>query len=150
MAKIKYSSVISCQKEDLFLFLFGQGDWTRGLPNEFKVIDKKEQPKAINDRFRWRLARYEINFWVGFEVTAFDLNEMVEIKQNLGFFESWKMTQRFIEREDNKTQLIDEIEYELPLGVIGLFLSDLIIRKDQIKLLKKRHDEIKKASQIKF
>ena len=60
--------------------------------------------------------------WVA-EHTAYEPGRMFRDEQTSGPFARWAHTHRFEPRTDSTSELIDSIEYELPLGGLGSFFG---------------------------
>lgn len=60
--------------------------------------------------------------WVA-EHTAYEPGRMFRDAQKSGPFKKWVHTHRFEPRPDGTSELVDQIEYELPLGGVGSFFG---------------------------
>lgn len=68
--------------------------------------------------------------------TAYEPPRMFRDEQIRGPFRSWRHTHSFLPEPDNKTRVLDEIEYQLP---IRLPLADLFIQRELKRLFTFRH-----------
>ncbi len=71
--------------------------------------------------------------------TVYDPPHLFEDIQVKGPFRSWRH-RHVIEANDHGAILRDEIDYELPLGVIGRLMAPLLIEKRLHKLFDYRHE----------
>jgi len=143
MAIAEHSSVIELSRKDLFQFLFEDGAWERGMPPEMVAERLEDGPFREGTVIRWRIS------WKGFQFTWAIViehvrdSEKVEIRQKLGVFNFWSLTQSLEGHGENSTLLKDIVEYEMPMGLLGRLADDLVIRREMRKLMESRHEKIR-------
>ena len=143
MAIAEYSSVVGIPSNDLFQFLFQEGAWERGIPPEMVAERLEDGPFREGTVIRWRIT------WKGFQFTwaivldGIKAPERVEVRQKLGIFNSWSLTQQLEDHGSGSTLLKDIVEYEMPLGILGRLADDLLIRREIRRLLESRHEKIR-------
>jgi ligand-binding SRPBCC domain-containing protein len=142
VATAEFSSVIPMAPEDLFRFLFQDGAWERGLPPLFQADRLEDGPFREGTVLRWRINSRGFVFNWAIQLDKIEAPVRVEVKQVLGVFNSWTLTQT-LEDHGGNTLLKDLIEYDMPLGLIGRLTDDLVVRRELKKLLEKRHDKIR-------
>lgn len=76
--------------------------------------------------------------WVAVH-TAHEHGRMFQDRQMSGPFAYWQHTHRFVPIDANTSELIDEVEYKLPLGVLGQLGGGLIAKQMLKKMFEHRH-----------
>ena len=76
--------------------------------------------------------------WVA-EHTAYEPGRMFRDEQTSGPFSKWVHTHRFEPREGGMSELIDQIEYELPLGGVGDFFGGAFTSSTLERMFAFRH-----------
>jgi uncharacterized protein (TIGR01777 family) len=71
--------------------------------------------------------------------TAYRENEMFRDEQVSGPFQSWKHTHRFVALGETRTAMVDEVEWEPPLGAVGTAVGGSFIEGDLARLFRFRH-----------
>ncbi|MEQ1878460.1 MAG: hypothetical protein ABL958_17595 [Bdellovibrionia bacterium] len=143
MAIAEHSSVVGLPPNELFQFLYQDGAWERGIPPEMVAERLEDGPFREGTVIRWRIA------WKGFQFTwaivleAIRTPDRVEIRQKLGVFNFWSMTQTLEDHGNGSTLIKDIVEYEMPLGLFGRLADDLIIRREVRKLMESRHEKLR-------
>ena len=142
MAIVQFSSVIPFGRVELFDFLFRDEAWERGIPPEYYCELAESGPFHEKTNLKWRLTRYGFSFVFGLRIDRIQASELVVVSQSLGPFDEWILTQKLSDHGDSGTKLTDQLEYRLPLGVVGCLFDDLFLRKEVSKLLESRHEKI--------
>lgn len=143
MANAEFSSVISLSQHELFQFLFQDGAWERGLPPEFNAERLEDGAFREGTVIRWRIG------WKGFQynwsvvVDSIRAPGEVEVRQKLGVFNSWVLTQTLEDHGPGSTLLKDHVAYQMPLGLFGRLADDLLVRREMLRLLESRHEKIR-------
>lgn len=78
------------------------------------------------------------------EHTRYEKDALFEDVQVRGPFARWRHTHRFLP-EGGRTRLVDEVEYELPLGAIGRFLGAPLVKRKLERMFAYRHDVTRRA-----
>jgi ligand-binding SRPBCC domain-containing protein len=74
---------------------------------------------------RWGLTRRVVTEVVSLEERAL----VVEVRRE-GLFSSWSRTQRFEALGDGGTRLTEQVDYELPTGLLGKMLTTTLIERE--------------------
>jgi ligand-binding SRPBCC domain-containing protein len=113
------------------------------MPAEMSAERLEDGPFREGTLIRWRIS------WKGFQFTwaivldSIKAPEKVEVRQKLGIFNYWSLTQALEDHGSGSTLLKDLVEYEMPLGLFGKLADDLIVRREIRRLLESRHDKIR-------
>src|SRR5687768_9861840 len=142
MATAEFSSVIPLGTTELFEFLFKEGAWERGLPPQFEAERLEDGPFREGTIIRWRINSKGFVYNWAVQLERIEAPSTVEVKQVLGVFNHWTLTQQ-LEDHGGNTLLKDFVEYEMPLGLIGRLADDLLVRREMKKQLERRHDKIR-------
>lgn len=143
MAIAEYNSVIGLSPQDLYQFLFQDGAWERGMPPEMEAERLEDGAFREGTVVRWRISWNGFQFTWAIVVESVKPNEKVEIRQKLGVFNYWTLTQTLEDHGSNSTLLKDMVEYEMPMGLLGKLADDLLIRREIRKLMESRHEKIR-------
>jgi ligand-binding SRPBCC domain-containing protein len=143
VAIAEYNSVIGLSPSDLFQFLFQEGAWERGMPPEMQAERLEDGPFREGTVIRWRIAFKGFQFTWAIVIESVKTGEKVEIRQKLGVFNSWSLTQTLEDHGNNSTLLKDMVEYDMPMGLLGKLADDLLIRREIRKLMESRHEKIR-------
>lgn len=90
-----------------------------------------EAPERLHlgARVKVRGRRWGISHRATTEVSAFVLDERLTERQVEGTFRSWEMSQRF-EASDTGTRVVTSINFEPPGGLLGLTVTEALIRRE--------------------
>jgi ligand-binding SRPBCC domain-containing protein len=85
--------------------------------------------------------------WVTWKArhTLYEKDVLFQDTQDSGPFAKWLHTHRFVEDASGGTRLIDDVEYELPLGKLGAFLGGAMVRAQLEKMFAYRHQVTREA-----
>lgn len=84
------------------------------------------------------MTRYHLSQQVRLRVEDVVPEQTLTYRQTLGLFAYWLHTMKFQPVENNETRVLDRVEYELPMGILGHLASDLWVRRDIERLLRHR------------
>jgi len=86
-------------------------------------------------------------FWVTWKArhTLYEKDVLFQDMQDSGPFAKWLHTHRFVEDPSGGTRLIDDVEYELPLGKLGAIFGGALVRAQLEKMFAYRHQVTREA-----
>ncbi|GAC1537044.1 MAG: hypothetical protein NVS2B9_03040 [Myxococcales bacterium] len=76
--------------------------------------------------------------------TRYEKDVLFEDVQVRGPFARWRHTHRFVPAPEG-TRLIDEVDYELPLGALGRFFGGPVVRRKLERMFAFRHQVTRRA-----
>lgn len=94
--------------------------------------------------FHFLMTRFGLSQEVHIQVEEASRGHRLRYRQTQGIFLSWSHLMEFEAHDANYTKVIDSIDYQLPFGVLGYLLDDLLIRRDVRELLRCRSQFLKK------
>lgn len=139
------STVINASPERVFEFHLLPDAFERLVPpwEDAKIIQKADVTKvgsrAIIEQKIFGLVPMQ---WVA-EHTAYDPPKMFEDVQISGPFKSWRH-RHIVEAHPDGAVLIDEIEFEPPMGFLGTMVAPVVILPKIEKMFDFRHEVTKK------
>ena len=139
------STVINASPERVFEFHLLPDAFERLIPpwEDAKIIQKADVTKvgsrAIIEQKIFGLVPMQ---WVA-EHTAYDPPKMFEDVQISGPFKSWRHS-HIVEAHPDGAVLIDEIEFEPPMGFLGTMVAPVVILPKIEKMFDFRHEVTKK------
>ena len=144
MAHLNCSLVVPGPIKEVFDFLC----YPRRVPY---LLDAKVEVEIVNAdpelhrgaEFTYLMTRMGISQQVRFRVEEMTKGTVLIYRQTEGVFRKWVHTQKFSTHGRNETLVTDVVEYELPFGLVGHLLDDLLFRKDLRFILDSR---LKKAA----
>jgi ligand-binding SRPBCC domain-containing protein len=114
----------------VFDFLARPANLVQLMPPETRLELVEGPPRiALGTLLHWKAWRMGISQRLVNEVTAFEESVLVVEEQRHGPFRSWSFVHRF-EATATGTRLVEEVQYEPPGGLLGLFLSEATIQKE--------------------
>jgi ligand-binding SRPBCC domain-containing protein len=144
MPKIELQTFIKANKEIVF-------DLSRSIDlhkistehtNEEAIAGKTSGLIEINEGVTWRAKHFGIYQNLTSKITAFDRPNYFKDEMIKGAFKSFEHIHIFKESY-NSTLMIDNFEYESPLGILGKLADALFLKKYIKNLLQKRNKIIK-------
>lgn len=140
MRRIRFSTVVSSSQEKVFDFYEQVASLIEITPPKmgFRVSSEQDRMKkgavvVLNFRV---LGLIPIR-WVK-KITANSAPERFEDIQQSGPLRSWHHKHFFIPHGD-QTEVVDEVDYELPLGLLGTIVDVLIVRRVLTRMFEYRH-----------
>ncbi len=148
MAQIHLETIINAPQERIF-------DLSRSIDlHKFSVAHTNEE--AIDGRTSGLIQLGETVTWrakhlggyqkLTVEIVKMDTPTLFKDVMIKGTFKSMSHTHRFME-EEGKTRMIDEFEFESPLGYLGKMVNALFLKKYMTKFLIIRNAEIKRIAE---
>ena len=100
----------------------------------------------LGDTVTWEAVHFGVRQRLTSKLTAFDRPRMFVDEMLRGAFRRWHHTHLF-EPADGGTLMIDEVDYDSPLGVLGRAADALFLKSYMTRLLAARNDYIKKLAE---
>ncbi|MCH6257948.1 TIGR01777 family oxidoreductase [Puniceicoccaceae bacterium K14] len=128
--KIEQKSLIEASAEDLYRWHARKLTFQRLLP-PWEKVEVLEMGEGLDTGRRVVLkvsTPLGSKEWVG-EHTAHSENEFFEDTQTAGPFKKWNHRHTFEAGGEEQSRLIDSIEFELPLGILGRVFGERFVRK---------------------
>ncbi|AKT41036.1 SRPBCC family protein [Chondromyces crocatus] len=79
------------------------------------------------------------------EHTAYEKGRMFQDVQRKGPFRKWEHTHTMLPDGEGGCWLVDRIDYEVPLGKLGTWVADRMVRKRLERMFTYRHDLTRRA-----
>lgn len=140
MPRFERRSVVPVSAEELCAW--------HGRPGAFERLNPSFDPVEVEERTGGLEvgARTVIRMSVGpvkqrwvAEHTAYEPGRMFRDEQTSGPFAKWVHTHRFEPRSDGTSELVDEIDYELPMGAMGRVFGDGFTQDTLERMFRYRH-----------
>ena len=146
MAQLRCSKVIPFPRVEVFDFLtdFNQLPLLLEDKMDVEVIDGAVE-LTEGSEYSFVMTRFRVSQRVRWKVSEVVKGSRVTYSQVEGIFPRWEHTLFFEDTGEGGTEVIDRLDYRLPFGILGLVISDLIVRKDLQNLLNER---LEKACRI--
>ncbi|MCB0391526.1 MAG: hypothetical protein KDD58_09550 [Bdellovibrionales bacterium] len=143
MSQIKCSRRITATKTQVFDYMLSPENWPDLLRQDIEV-EVKVAPEDLKEGNVYKLNMTRFGFSQPVELNILNCinKSSVTYKQTHGLFSRWVHTQTFEDLEGGETLVTDIVEYQLPLGLLGYLLDDLLIRQDMKNILERRLDTV--------
>ena len=107
----------------------------------FKILSMSTDSIAEGTAIGYRLRVHGVPFHWRTEICAWSPPHcFVDVQAN-GPYKQWRHTHKF-EAHGNRTRMTDEVEYSLPLGVLGRIIHALKVREDVNRIFDYRRLQI--------
>jgi ligand-binding SRPBCC domain-containing protein len=106
------------------------------------LSDPHETLKKGHD-FHFLMTRFGLSQEVHIQVEEAAIAHRLRYRQTQGLFMSWVHTIEFEAHNSDFTRIVDTIEYQLPFGLLGHLLDDLVVCRDIRDILKNRAQLLK-------
>ena len=100
----------------------------------------------LGDTVTWKARHFGFRQHLTSEITAFNQPHMFVDEMQRGAFKRWHHTHLF-EPKPGGTLMIDEVDYESPLGMLGRIFDALILKNYMTRLLLTRNNYIKRLAE---
>lgn len=144
MTVLEFSTEINATQKELFDFHTNFKNVVIVTPPVFKVRFVKI-PETMAEGSEMTIEIKQFGLWMPWDVKVEKLIQnslMVDYQSGRGPFKYWRHEHLFTER-NNKTVLIDRIEYQLPFGILGLLVDIILMRFIQKVVFAYRHKKTK-------
>ncbi|QTV05733.1 SRPBCC family protein [Faecalibacter bovis] len=140
---LKYEQYINASMDEVWAFFSDAKNLTVLTPDHMKMKVRTNLPDT--KLFEGMRIAYTVSPLFG--IPVFWETEIVEVSNHSHFvdiqlkgpFKSWKHTHTFL-RQGDGVLMVDEIEYELPFGVIGNLFHESLVLKNLEELFIYRKD----------
>ncbi len=141
MAHFVHRSLIDAPAAAVFAF-HERADAFELLVPPWQNVQILEPPRSLEVGTRVRLvARFgPFSQLIEAEHVEYEAGRMFADRMNLGPFKSWLHRHIVEPRGETRSELIDDITYELPLGALGRIFGGPIARRQLKKLFGYRHE----------
>jgi ligand-binding SRPBCC domain-containing protein len=141
MLRFVASVVLSDPVVQVFDFLRRPANLLRVTPPDLALqLDDAPQELQLGSRLTVRTRRWGMKQRSVTEVIAFEPNVLFVEEQKEGAFRQWLYTHRFEATADGGTRVLDEIDYELPGGMLGLLLTPAVVERELTAFFRYRND----------
>ncbi|MEP1122288.1 MAG: SRPBCC family protein [Ilumatobacter sp.] len=96
----------------------------------------------LGDDVTWRARHFGIWWTMTSQITAFDRPHSFVDEQVKGPFASFRHLHVFTDLGDGSTEMIDEVEFEAPLGPLGLIAEKAVLGRYMPHLIDVRNREL--------
>ncbi|MCB9026306.1 MAG: hypothetical protein H6625_08320 [Bdellovibrionaceae bacterium] len=139
MSQFKCSRRIMAPKSQVFEYMLSPQSWPDLLRQHIQVeMQVVPQELRSGNIYKMTMSRFGLAQPVELKILNYIKNTSVTYKQTHGLFSKWIHTQNFEDVEGSETLVTDIVEYQLPLGLIGHLLDDLLVRQDMKNILEDR------------
>ncbi|HVG31727.1 MAG TPA: SRPBCC family protein [Pyrinomonadaceae bacterium] len=100
----------------------------------------------LNDEVTWEAKHFYVRQRLTSRITAMERPRMFVDEMQRGAFKRWHHLHTF-EPRNGGTLMLDEVDYESPLGILGLIADRLFLEKYMTRLLVVRNAHIKRVAE---
>jgi ligand-binding SRPBCC domain-containing protein len=97
----------------------------------------------LGDTVTWRARHFGIIFRITSAITEYNYPSRFVDEQQRGPFRRWRHEHTFTAMPDGRTQMIDIVEFQSPLGPAGLIADRLVLNHYMPRLLRHRNSWLK-------
>ena len=136
MARLRHSKIIPFSRGEVFELLTDPHQ----LPLLFEdkvdveVVDGAVE-LAKGSEYCLVMTRFRVSYRVRWKISEVVKGSRVTYEQVEGLLPKWEHTLFFEDTKKGETELVDRVDYQLPFGVLGLFVNDIFLRRDIRNLL---------------
>ncbi len=106
------------------------------------AIENAPEKLALGTQLTLVSRRWGLRYRSVIEVVVFDPNQRFVERQREGAFGNWQHAHRFEEGANGTSQLVDEIEYEPPGGMLGLMLTPAVVACELGEYFRYRNEKL--------
>ncbi|NQX80887.1 MAG: SRPBCC family protein [Flavobacteriaceae bacterium] len=148
MSEIHLETIISAPLERVF-------DLSRSIDlhklsaahtNEEAIAGRTTGLIELGENVTWRAKHLGVYQNLTVEIVKMDKPTMFEDIMIKGTFKSMRHIHRFI-KDGSNTKMIDEFEFESPLGILGKIANSIFLKRYMTKFLIVRNNEIKRIAE---
>jgi len=143
MPRFVATVVLSESVAQVFDFLRRPANLLRVAPPELALqLDDAPEELQLGSRLTLRTRRWGMKQRSVTEVIVFQPNVLFVEEQKEGAFRQWLYSHRFEATTDGGTRVLDEIDYELPGGMLGLLLTPAVVERELAAFFHYRNDSL--------
>ena len=105
---------------------------------------------GLGEEVTWQATHFRVRQKLTTRITAFSRPDHFRDSQIRGAFKRFDHDHFFFGVRDTLTRMVDQFDYQSPLGVVGRMADLLFLEKYMRNLLQKRNDVIKEEAEAKF
>lgn len=113
---------------------------------ERAVDGVRSGPMTLGDHVTWRSTRLGVPVRMTSVISEYDRPRLFVDEMRRGPFRSWRHTHTF-ESTDRGTRMIDDVDYSLPLGLLGRSADVIFVRRYMTKLLRDQNEHIRRLAE---
>lgn len=142
LAIVQHKSVISSDRESVFLLLSNPLKWPLLLPEDFEMEMQTQAAQLhLNQNIQLRIGRF--GFSSNYTISVEEIKtHKIRLRQILGVFKNWEMHIEITERKKGECLLLESVQYQLPFGILGALVDDFFTNSDIKKTLRIRHKKV--------
>jgi uncharacterized protein (TIGR01777 family) len=143
MPSFRFESTVDAPVDEVFAWHTRPGAMERLTPpwESLQVVDRSggmQDGGTVTLRFR----RGPVPITWTVKHTAFETGVLFRDEQVEGPFKRWVHTHRFQAEGADRCRLVDEVEWEVPLGPLGEIFAGWAVESDLRRLFRFRHDRL--------
>ena len=100
----------------------------------------------LNDEVTWEAKHFYVRQRLTSRITAMERPRMFVDEMQRGAFKRWHHLHTF-EPRNGGTLMLDEVDYQSPLGILGLIADRLFLKRYMTRLLLVRNAHIKRVAE---
>lgn len=110
---------------------------------EVELLSEVSPTLIKGNDFHFLMTRFGLSQEVHIQIEEASVGNRLRYRQTQGLFLNWVHTIEFEAHDAEYTKLTDTIDYQLPFGIVGFLLDDLVVRRDIKAILKAREAKLK-------
>lgn len=110
---------------------------------EVELLSESSKNLEKGHDFHFLMTRFGLSQEIHIQVEEASKGHRLRYRQTQGLFLSWNHLVEFEAHDADYTKVTDTIDYQLPFGLFGHLLDDLLIRRDIQETLKARSQFLK-------
>ena len=129
MKQFKYSFVVNCDIDKVWNFYTNINHLKVITPKKMNLSILKAQDEVLKEGADiWLQAKLVTKATWHSKITYLKQYEYVD-EMISGRFKMWKHVHRFNKLNQFKTEIIDQIDYQIPYGFVGLLLEEYVMHR---------------------
>lgn len=105
---------------------------------DVELLSDPDQKLQKGHDFHFVMTRFGLSQEIHIQVEEASVGHRLRYRQTQGLFLSWNHLMEFEAHDAEYTKVTDTIDYQIPFGIVGHLLDDLLIRRDIQEILKGR------------
>jgi ligand-binding SRPBCC domain-containing protein len=144
MSYLQVSEIITAPRLEVFDYLVDPSKLPELLGPAIEVeVRTPELPLKRGSEVHLFMTRMALTQSVRFRVEDVLRGSRLTYRQVEGLFRQWTHTMKFEDHGSGMTLVTDLVDYEVPLGILGLLADDLLLKADMQKLLVRRLKKVR-------
>lgn len=139
MSHLRCSRVVPAPRSTVFDYLLQPKNLSYLLEEHIQVDPiNMEAPLKVGSEFSFSMSRFGLSQNVRLRIERVVVDQTVTYRQVEGLFAKWVHTQQFENHGTHHCLVTDIVDFQLPFGLVGYLLDDLLIRRDMTRILESR------------